>query len=94
MYTSLTQDVPPFVLVAGNPASAKGVNVEGMKRRGFTRAQIDAVRNAYKTVYRAGLTLEEAKASLAEDEALSAETAEHVRAFREFLGRASRGIVR
>ena len=94
MYTSLTQDVPPFVLVAGNPASAKGVNVEGMKRRGFTRAQIDAVRNAYKTVYRAGLTLEEAKASLAEDEALSAETAEQVRAFREFLGRASRGIVR
>jgi UDP-N-acetylglucosamine acyltransferase len=95
MYTSLTQDVPPFVMVAGNPASAKGINVEGLKRRGFTREQIDAIRVAYKSIYRGGMTLEEAKASLQEQEgALPSDAAEQVRSMREFLGVATRGIVR
>jgi UDP-N-acetylglucosamine acyltransferase len=95
MYTSLTQDVPPFVMVAGNPAAAKGVNVEGLKRRGFTREQIDGIRGAYKSIYRNGLTLEEAKAALAELEGGSpSEVAEQVRGMREFLGLATRGIVR
>jgi UDP-N-acetylglucosamine acyltransferase len=94
MYTSLTQDVPPFVLVSGNPAGARGVNIEGLKRRGFTREQIDGIRTAYKSIYRSGLTLEEAKATLAEQENASAEAAPHVRALREFLGIATRGIVR
>ena len=52
MSTSLTQDVPPFVLLNGNPAAAHGVNIEGLKRRGFTREQINAIRNAYKILYR------------------------------------------
>jgi UDP-N-acetylglucosamine acyltransferase len=94
MYTSLTQDVPPFVLVSGNPAGARGVNIEGLKRRGFTRPQIDAVRNAYKTVYRSGLTLEEAKATLAKDQQEATEGAEPIGAMLEFLGVATRGIVR
>jgi UDP-N-acetylglucosamine acyltransferase len=94
MYTSLTQDVPPFVLVSGNPAGARGVNIEGLKRRGFTREQIDGIRAAYKSIYRSGLTLEEAKAALVEQENVSAEAAPQVRALREFLGVASRGIVR
>jgi UDP-N-acetylglucosamine acyltransferase len=94
MYTSLTQDVPPFVLVSGNPAGARGVNIEGMKRRGFTRPQIDAIRSAYKALYRSNLTLEEAKAALLEAEEASLEGAAPVRAMREFLATASRGIVR
>jgi UDP-N-acetylglucosamine acyltransferase len=94
MYTSLTQDVPPYVLVSGNPAGARGVNIEGLKRRGFTREQIDGIRAAYKSVYRAGLTLEEAKAALREQEEAAPEAAQQVRAMREFLGLASRGIVR
>jgi UDP-N-acetylglucosamine acyltransferase len=95
MYTSLTQDVPPFVMVAGNPAAAKGVNIEGLKRRGFTREQIDGIRRAYKSIYRNGLTLEEAKAALAEAEGASpSDVAEQVRNMREFLGLATRGIVR
>lgn len=97
MYTSLTQDVPPFVLVSGNPAAARGVNLEGIKRRGFTRPQIDAIRAAYKLVYRSGLTMEEAKAALAEQEAAcagDADSAAQWRAFREFLESATRGIVR
>lgn len=94
MYTSLTQDVPPFVLVSGNPAGARGVNIEGLKRRGFTRPQIDAVRNAYKTVYRNNLTLEEAKATLAKDMAEATEGAQQIGDWLDFLGAATRGIVR
>jgi len=94
MYTSLTQDVPPFVLVAGNPAAAKGVNIEGMKRRGFTRAQIDAIRGAYKTIYRNGLTLDEAKAALVRDQQGAPDGAEPLAAMLAFLGSTTRGIVR
>jgi UDP-N-acetylglucosamine acyltransferase len=94
MTTSLTQDVPPFVLVSGNPAGAHGVNIEGLKRRGFTRGQINAVRTAYKTIYRSGLTLDEAKAALLAQEQGAPEGAEQVRAMRSFLDTASRGIVR
>ncbi|WP_313706417.1 acyl-ACP--UDP-N-acetylglucosamine O-acyltransferase [Massilia sp.] len=94
MYTSLTQDVPPFVMVSGNPAAARGVNIEGLKRRGFTRAQIDGIRAAYKHLYRSGLTLEEAKAALEQEEGASPEAAADVKAVRDFLGTITRGIVR
>ena len=94
MYTSLTQDVPPFVMVSGNPAAARGVNIEGLKRRGFTRAQIDGIRAAYKHLYRSGLTLEEAKAALEQEEGASPEAAGDIRSVRDFLGTITRGIVR
>ncbi|MES2298211.1 MAG: acyl-ACP--UDP-N-acetylglucosamine O-acyltransferase [Pseudomonadota bacterium] len=94
MYTSLTQDVPPFVLVSGNPAGARGVNIEGIKRRGFTREQINAIRAAYKSIYRENLTLDEAKAALAAQEAAAPEAAAQISAMRQFLDSASRGIVR
>ncbi|QGZ38330.1 acyl-[acyl-carrier-protein]--UDP-N-acetylglucosamine O-acyltransferase [Pseudoduganella flava] len=94
MSTSLTQDVPPFVLLNGNPAQAHGINIEGLKRRGFTREQINALRTSYKILYRSGHTLEEAKAALLEQERNTPDAAEHIRAFREFLDTASRGIVR
>lgn len=95
MSTSLTQDVPPFVLVTGNPAAPHGVNIEGLKRRGFSREAIFAIRDSYKILYRSGLTLEQAKAEMAREEAaLSADAAIHMRATREFLEQATRGIVR
>jgi UDP-N-acetylglucosamine acyltransferase len=94
MSTSLTQDVPPFVLLNGNPAQAHGVNIEGLKRRGFTREQINGIRTAYKLIYRSGLTLEEAKAALLAEEQATPAAAEQIRSMREFLGIASRGIVR
>ena len=94
MSTSLTQDVPPYVLLSGNPAAARGVNTEGLKRRGFSRAQIDGIRTAYKLIYRSNLTLEEAKAALFEEEIAAPEAAPQIRAMREFLSSATRGIVR
>jgi UDP-N-acetylglucosamine acyltransferase len=94
MYTSLTQDVPPFVLVSGNPAGARGVNIEGLKRRGFTRAQIDGIRAAYKHIYRNNLTLDEAKLELAKLQGEMPEAAADVGAMLSFLDSATRGIVR
>lgn len=95
MSTSLTQDVPPFVMLNGNPAAAHGINVEGLKRRGFSREQIAAIRQSYKLLYKSGLTLEEAKLALDQQIlALAPEQALHVSAMREFLDGSTRGIVR
>ncbi len=57
-------DVPAYVTVQGTPAEAKGINAEGLRRRGFTPEQISAIRQAYKVIYRHGLNLEEAIAEL------------------------------
>ena len=61
----VNQSIPPYVTVSGEKARAKGVNTEGLKRRGYTPEQIRQVRRAYKVLYRSGLSLEEAKAQLA-----------------------------
>ena len=61
----VNQSIPPYVTVSGEKARAKGVNTEGLKRRGYTPEQIQQVRRAYKVLYRSGLSLEEAKAQLA-----------------------------
>ena len=56
----VSRDVPPYVMITGNPALPHGVNVEGLKRRGFTPEQIRHIRNAYRILYRMELKLEEA----------------------------------
>jgi UDP-N-acetylglucosamine acyltransferase len=94
MSTSLTQDVPPFVILSGNPAAAHGINVEGLKRRGFSRDAIGSIRHAYKLIYKSGLTLDQAKTALAAAEADTPPVAVHLRTIREFLDGATRGIVR
>ncbi len=94
MSTSLTQDVPPFVILSGNPAAAHGINSEGLKRRGYAREAIAAIRQAYKLIYKSGLTLDEAKAALAAEEETQPEFAVHMKLVREFLENVSRGIVR
>lgn len=94
MSTSLTQDVPPYVILSGNPAQAHGINSEGLKRRGFSREAITAVRHAYKLLYKSGLTLEEAKAALLAQEQSEPEFAAELKLIRDFLQNVSRGIVR
>jgi UDP-N-acetylglucosamine acyltransferase len=81
-------------LVAGTPPTAYGINVEGLRRRGFTPEQIAAVRQSYKVLYKSGLSLEEAKVALAEEETKSADAAEYIRLMRAFLDTADRGIIR
>jgi UDP-N-acetylglucosamine acyltransferase len=95
MSTSLTQDVPPYVMLNGNPAAAHGINSEGLKRRGFSKEQITAIRQAYKTLYKSGLTLEEAKQALDQEIAsLESNSVASVKLFRDFLDTTTRGIVR
>lgn len=60
MGTAVGKDIPAYVVVNGSPAEAKGINVEGLKRRGFTADEINTLRNAYKIVYRQGKTVDEA----------------------------------
>jgi UDP-N-acetylglucosamine acyltransferase len=94
MNTSLTQDVPPFVLLKGNPAATYGINIEGLKRRGFTREQINAIRNAYKLIYKSGLSLDEARAALGEEIAKGGEAEQHLRAMLDAIEQSTRGILR
>jgi len=86
----LLQDLPPYVTCAGNPAKPFGINSEGLKRRGFSPDAITAVRRAYKTLYREGLGLDDAKAALAQQRTQFAE----VGLLADFLDTATRGIAR
>ena len=90
LQTMLVQDVPPYVIVAGNPAAPHGMNIEGLKRRGFSAAAITGLRRAYKTLYKSGLTLDEARAALAEQRTACPE----LEPLLEFLAAPGRGIVR
>jgi UDP-N-acetylglucosamine acyltransferase len=60
-----SMDVPAYVTAAGRPAEPRGINTEGLKRRGFTPAEIRNIRDAYRVVFRQSLKLEEAIAELA-----------------------------
>lgn len=84
------QDVPPYLMITGSPAEPRSINSEGLKRRGYTPEAILAIKRAYKTLYREGLRLEEAKEKIAE----IARTAPEVTPFLAFLESSTRGIVR
>jgi len=87
----VTKDVPPYVLVAGTEKpTAYGLNVEGLRRHGFTQDAIAALRKTYKIVYRKGLLIKDA---LSELEAMIPEHPE-VKLLRDFLEKSERGIVR
>ena len=86
----LSRDVPPYVMVAGNPAVPHSINSEGLKRRGFTEEQVRNVREAYRILYRSELRLAEALTQL---EPLAAANPE-VRAFVDFIHGSTRSLVR
>ncbi len=94
MNASLSQDVPPFVLAGGSPVAPRGINVEGLRRRGFSADEIQGLRTAYRLLYKSNLTLDEAKAALDAEAASNLAAAPHILALRRFLDSASRGIVR
>jgi UDP-N-acetylglucosamine acyltransferase len=64
--TVVLHDIPPFVMASGNTAQAHGMNTEGLRRRGFSAPSLAALRQAYKTLYRSGLTLQQAREALSE----------------------------
>jgi UDP-N-acetylglucosamine acyltransferase len=83
-------DVPPFVTAMGNTATPHGINVEGLRRRGFSAQAIQGLRRAYKTLYRSRLTLDEAKRELAGQTTECPEVAMLL----EFLAASKRSIIR
>ncbi|MBT8039048.1 MAG: acyl-[acyl-carrier-protein]--UDP-N-acetylglucosamine O-acyltransferase, partial [Gammaproteobacteria bacterium] len=86
----VNQSIPPYVTVAGEKARPKGINTEGLRRRGFTSEQIQQVRRAYKVLYRSGLRLEEAKEKLAE----MAGEHDEVRPWIDFLDNTEKSFIR
>jgi UDP-N-acetylglucosamine acyltransferase len=92
--TRLSQDLPPFVTAAGNPAEATGINAEGLRRRGYSAERIASIKRMHRSLYRKGLTL---AAGVEELKALRGGVPEgdaDVELMLAFLGDASRGIVR
>jgi len=90
MGSFISQDVPPYVMAAGHMASPYGINSEGLRRRGFTAQTIQSIKRAYRTLYRSGLSLEDARREL---EAQSAACPE-LGLLTEFLAKSTRGIIR
>lgn len=88
--SGVAQDVPPYVIAQGNHATPFGVNLEGLKRRGFDKESLHAIRAAYKALYRNGKTLDEAKVEIAE----IAKTHQAVGLFVDFFERSTRGLIR
>jgi UDP-N-acetylglucosamine acyltransferase len=92
--STLVQDVPPFVLCRGSPAQPYGINVEGLQRRGFEEATITALKRAYRTIFREGLTLAQAREALRSGFETGPPVAEALAELMEFLGTPGRGIIR
>jgi UDP-N-acetylglucosamine acyltransferase len=90
MYCGTNRDVPAYTLMAGQPAEPRGINSEGLKRRGFSNEQVRNIKNAYRIVYRKGLKLAQA---IREIETL-VETQPELDIFLESLRVSDRGLVR
>lgn len=88
--SGVAQDVPPYVIAQGNHATPFGVNLVGLKRRGFTKEGLHAINNSYKVLYRNGLSFEDAKISIEE----IAQSNPDVKLFVDFFARSTRGIIR
>ena len=86
----ITQDVPPYMTIAGNPAAPRSINTEGLRRRGFGPDALSTLKRAYKTLYRSGLTLEAARATIAAE----AEQVPELKPLADFLAIPGRGIIR
>ena len=87
----ISGDVPPYTMVAGDAQGRpRGINSEGLKRRGFDAERIGAIKRAYRTLYVAGLPLAEARQQLAEQ----ARESDDVRALLDFIDSSERPLLR
>lgn len=87
----ILKDVPAYVMVSGNPAHTFGLNVEGMRRKGWSRDTIMGLREAFKLIYKSGLTTEQAIQKIRED---ILPTVVEVQLLIDSLVESKRGIVR
>ena len=93
----VSQDVPPFMMVSGNPLGVHGFNVEGLRRRGFSRERIAQIKQMHRLLYRDGLTLEQARQrieALLQGGAADPQAQGDVLLVLDFLAASTRGIAR
>jgi len=96
MHSLLLADLPPFVMCQGQPAEARSMNFEGLRRRGYSPERISAVKAMHKALYRDDLTLQAAQLRIAEMVKTKPESAPDVELMLSFLAQSSpkRGIAR
>jgi UDP-N-acetylglucosamine acyltransferase len=92
--SAVSQDVPPFMLVDGNPLAVRGINVVGLRRRDFSADRIAGVKQMHKLLYREGRTLEAARAAIEALAQSAPEARDEVALMTGFLAAATRGIAR
>lgn len=92
--SSIRQDIPPYVLGAGQPYHSAGINSEGLKRRNFSQEQISALREAYKIIYMRNLPREEAITEIVALQKQTPEAADALQLLVDFLEKSARGIAR
>ncbi|MDE2094286.1 MAG: acyl-ACP--UDP-N-acetylglucosamine O-acyltransferase [Burkholderiales bacterium] len=92
--SAVTQDVPPYMMVDGNPLAVRGFNVEGLRRRGFGPERIKAVKQMHRLLYRDGLTFEQAREAIAALATEQPSASADIALMSGFLARATRGIAR
>ncbi len=90
----VSQDVPPFMTVSGNPLAVHGFNAEGLRRRSFSKERIALVKQMHRLLYRDGLTLEDAKGRIAALKGTVEGGDADVAMLLDFLAASTRGIVR
>ena len=90
MGSVVNRDVPPYVMVAGAYAQPHGINAEGLRRRRFDSERVMTIKRAYRTLYKSGLPLAQARAELA----VQAEQSPDVRLMLDFIDRSQRSLVR
>jgi UDP-N-acetylglucosamine acyltransferase len=90
----ISQDVPPFMMVDGNPLAVRGLNLEGLRRRGFSAARVSAIKQMHRLMYRQGLTLEAARSAMAELPASHPDATADIALMQAFLDASTRGIAR
>ena len=90
----IAQDVPPFMMIEGNPSEVRGFNAEGLKRRGFSRERIALVKQMHRLLYRDGLTLDASKDSIAALRGTVEGGDVDVAMLLDFIAASTRGIAR
>ena len=92
--TAVSQDVPPFMLVDGNPMAVRGFNIVGLKRRDFSAARLAAIKQMHRLLYRQGRTLDDARAAIDALAVDMPDAAVDVQLMSAFLADSTRGIAR
>ncbi len=90
MDSGFQKDLPPFVMAQGNPAKPRAIIFEGLKRRGFGKERIAAIKSAYRVLYKSDLKLDQAVIELEQ----MAQDSSDVQLMVDFIKKSSRSIIR